>query len=202
MPGLFGPTIAEAWSALAQQTGAEFQDGNFFLAPVVVYDHQQWQMRLDTFTVSTGKSSTTYTRLRAPYMAQDDLIFKLMRKGFFGKIGDLLGMQDIRTGDSSFDDEFTVKGNNEVIIRELLNEEVKYQLGRHTQIHLENKQKKRDFKQALPEAVRILYYQQTGIQKDVEQLVAMFDLLAVTLDRLVAIGSASPESPGISVRRS
>src|SRR5947199_210805 len=68
-----------------------------------------WTVTLDTHVVSNGETSTTYTRMRAPYVNPDGFRFTIYRKGFFSDLGKLLGMQDIEVGDPEFDEAFILK---------------------------------------------------------------------------------------------
>src|SRR5215213_4527322 len=101
---LFGPSRAEIWSLLAQQIGAEFKQGDGWTGRSRV-DAQvgQWIVTLDTFTVSTGKSTITFTRLRAPYVNRDGFRFTITRAGIFNPIARALGFQDVEVGDPAFD---------------------------------------------------------------------------------------------------
>jgi hypothetical protein len=44
-----------------------------------------------------------------------------------------------------------------------------------------------------------LHFQVVGVIKDVERLKSLFDLFAVTLDRLCRIGSGRDEEPGVAL---
>jgi hypothetical protein len=50
--------------------------------------------------------------MRAPFVNKDGLYFKIYRKGIFSSIGRFFGMQDLEIGDSFFDGNFIIKGNN------------------------------------------------------------------------------------------
>lgn len=65
---------------------------------------------IDIYTVSTGKSSTTYTRGRVRYPIPHGPIYRIYREGIFSTLGKALGTQDIVLGnDSLFDKLFMVK---------------------------------------------------------------------------------------------
>jgi hypothetical protein len=101
---IFGPSKDEIWSSIAKDIGGKYIDGGFWKKDVLRYRHRDWEILLDTYTQSSGSgsnhSSTTYTRMRAPFVNKDGLYFKIYRKGIFSSIGRFFGMQDLEIGDS------------------------------------------------------------------------------------------------------
>lgn len=79
---LFGPSQVEIWGQLAKETGANFES-DFWTGTKVVARHKQWTLTLDTYAVRHGKSSTTYTRMRAPFVNPDGFRFTVYRKSLF-----------------------------------------------------------------------------------------------------------------------
>jgi hypothetical protein len=75
----------------------------------------------DYYVVSNGKSSTTYTRVRAAAAGAPNLRLSVYKEGFFSSLGKALGTQDIQVGDPLFDDLFMVKSNDEALCRAWLN---------------------------------------------------------------------------------
>jgi hypothetical protein len=72
---------------------------------------------IDTFTISNGKSSTMYTRLRTTAMEAMPLDARVYRETIFGALGDLFGTQDVKVGDPSFDASFVVKASHDDLVR-------------------------------------------------------------------------------------
>jgi hypothetical protein len=64
----FGPSKDEVWQLLSQEIGAEFVKGGLWKGNKFQAHVKPWSITLDTYTVSTGKSHVTYTRMRAPYI--------------------------------------------------------------------------------------------------------------------------------------
>ena len=95
---LFGPSREEIWRQFCAQTDGKYIDGDFWKRDKVEAAHGQWIVTLDTYVVSTGKSTITYTRMRAPYVNPDGFTFTVYRKGFFSELGIWLGMQDVKVG--------------------------------------------------------------------------------------------------------
>src|SRR3954466_1606815 len=118
---LFGPSKDEIWSLLAQQIGGQFTAGEGGTGRSRV-DAQvgQWVVTLDTFVVSTGKSTVTFTRMRAPFVNRDGFRFTVTRAGILSPIARALGFQDVQVGDPAFDEAFVVKSSDEPRVRTFL----------------------------------------------------------------------------------
>lgn len=85
--GLFGPSKKEIWQQLSDEIHAKYIDGGFGTVDKVEAYVDKWIITLDTYTVSTGKSSITYTGIRAPFINLDNFYFKIYNKGLFSNIG-------------------------------------------------------------------------------------------------------------------
>jgi len=198
---LFGPSKDEIWSQLSQEIGADYQKGGFFTSGKVIITYKQWEITLDTYTVSDGKTSHTYTRLRAPYVNQDGFRFNIYRKSVFSGLGKLLGMQDIEIGDAFFDEEFIIQGTPEEQVRRLLqNADICQRIQNQPNIHFQVKDDEGWFRKKFPEGVDELYFQTYGVIKDQQRLKDLFDLFSVVLDELCRMGSAYTSEPGVSLR--
>lgn len=195
---IFGPSKGEIWSQLANDIGGQYEKGGILGTDALRYRAGQWEITLDTFIVSTGKSSATYTRMRAPFINKDGLYFKIYRECLFSAIGKMFGMQDIEIGNRDFDNGFIVKGNNADKVRLLLHD---------TQLILLMQQQpgicfgvKNDdgwFGSQFPRGVDELYFQCYGIIKDEARLKSLFEMFSITLQRLVQIDSAYDNDPNI-----
>lgn len=193
---LFGPSRAEVWSALSEELGGEFEAGGLVRGAKVRVKVSEWTVTLDTYTVSTGQSSVTYTRMRAPYVNRDGFRFTIYRKTVFSDIGKLFGVQDVEIGHPDFDRDYVIKGNDEEKLRRLFSSRAIRDLIRaQPRIHLQVKDDEGRFAVEFPEGVDELYFRATGVIKDLERLKALFTLFAVVLDALCHIGSAYEDDP-------
>lgn len=195
---LFGPSKKEVWSQLAEQISGNFVNGGFMGRDKVVANTGQWTITLDTYTVSTGKSSVTYTRMRAPYVNKDGFRFTIYRSGFFTAVGEMLGMSDIKIGDPAFDEAFVIKANSEEKVRSLLSDaNIQMLMGAQPRIRVQVKDDEGWFGAQFPQGVDELCFVAVGIIKDLDLLRALFELFAALLHQLCHIGSAYENDPGI-----
>ncbi len=197
---LFGPSQNEIWHQLCTEIGADFVEGGFWRGNKVQARVGEWTVTLDTYTVSTGKSQVTYTRMRAPYVNTDGFRFTVYRKNIFSGIGKLFGMQDIEVGDPEFDRDFILKANDETKAMALfLNEKIRRLIQSQPNIHLEVKDDEGWFGARFPEGVDEVRYQVVGVIKDIERLKSLYELFAEVLNTLCRLGSAYEKDPQVTI---
>ena len=199
---LFGPGRDEIWQQFAAAVGGSFSEGGFWNGSRVEAGHGQWVVTLDTYTVSTGKSSVTYTRMRAPYVNPGGFRFNIYRQGFFSHLGKKLGMQDVTVGYPEFDEDFIIKGNDEWKLRQLFaNEKIRDLISAQPDIHFSVRDDEEKFwgGRNFPSGVDELYFQVVGVIKDVDRLKLLYDLFSETLDALCRIGAANENDPGVKL---
>ena len=203
LKSIFGPSKNEIWSQIAADMGEEFIEGGFLKgSPALIYKHGEWQIRLDTYTKDSGNSNRTYTRVRAPFINKDELYFKIYREGFFSDMGKFLGMQDIKTGDPFFDEQFIIKSNNRKKLKLFLADpKMKELIQGQPKIHLEIRDDEGWFGADFPEGVDELYFECVGVIEETERLKSLFDLFSVSLMRLVQIDSAYEDDPEVDLSR-
>jgi hypothetical protein len=198
---LLGPSREQMWRQLCGQINGRYIEGGFWKSDKVEAAHRQWTITLDTYTVSSGESSTTYTRMRALYVNPDGFRFTIHRKNIFSDIGQWLGMQDVEVGFEDFDRDFVIKGTSDTKLRQLFaNTRLRELIAAQPAIRFGVKKPGRGwFRAAFPEGVDELNFEVGGIIKDIERLKALYQLFAQTLDQLCQIGSASETRPNVTV---
>jgi hypothetical protein len=197
---LFGPSREEIWRQLSTEVGARYVEGGFGKGDKIHATHGEWTITLDSYAVSTGKTHTVYTRMRAPYVNPLGFRFTIYRRGLFSDLGKWLGMQDIEVGDAPFDQDFIVKGTDESQVRAFLsNQKIRELIARQPAIHFTVKDDEGWFGPSFPEGVDELYFAVPGIIKDIERLKLLYELFAETLDQLCRTGSAYEGSPNVTV---
>lgn len=198
--GFFGPSKKEVWRQLSEEINGDMVDGGFWKGNRVEGRHNNWIIYLDTYTVSTGKSSITYTRMRAPFINKDNFFFKIYNSGFFSDVGKALGMQDIEVGYEDFDRDYVIQGNDENLVNKLFsNPEIRELITYQPRIKLEIKKSEGIFGPAFTENEGELYFLVTGVMKDIDLLKKLFELFSNVLDELELIGSASGEAPHVQL---
>lgn len=199
---LFGPSKEEIWSQIANEVGGKFIDGGFWKKDALHFRHKEWTIVLDTYTQQHGKGSTTYTRIRAPFVNKDGLYFNIHRENVFSSIGKFFGSKDILVDDPYFDEEFVIKGNSPDQIRKLLkSDKLKQLLSSIPKVHFKIKDDDAGlFSSSFPEGVDVLYFESVGVIKNTETLRKLFLLFCTVLERLVQIDSAYEDDPFIDLK--
>jgi hypothetical protein len=198
--GIFGPSRKEVWKQLSEEINADYFEGNFFEGPRIEYKHKNWTIYLDTYTVSTGKSSTTYTRMRVPFINQKKFLFKIYRRGVFSNIGKALGMQDIEIGYDYFDNDYIIKGNDEILLRRFFqNHKMRNLIEKQSRILLEIKDNEGRFGPKFNDNESELYFMVIGVIKDKERIKNLFELFVKIMDELETIGITVNQVPEVKL---
>lgn len=196
----FGPSREEIWRKLSDDLRARYVDGGWSRSDRVEVTHGDWTLTLDTYTVSTGKTTVVYTRMRAPYVNPEKFRFTIYRRGFFSDIGKTFGMQDVEVGDPAFDQDFIVKGTDDARLRSLFSSpRLRELIRQQPHIHLSVRDDDGWFGGRFPDRVDVLTFTVVGVIKDVDRLKALFDLFATTLDELCRIGAAYDSDPEVKL---
>lgn len=198
--GFFGPSKKEVWQQLADEIEANYINNGFLENDRVEAYIGNWIIVLDTYAVQTGKTYTTYTRIRAPFISYSDFYFKIYRTGLFNGIRKILGMEDIEIGHESFDEEFVIKSNSKDKVRVLFaNENIRDLIQFQPKIHLEIRDDEGFFKGHFPKNADELYFEANDVIKDIDRLKGLFKLFELTLKELCNIGIAGSEYPEVRV---
>lgn len=198
--GLFGTSRKEVWKQLSEEINASYIEGGPFKGPRIEYKHNIWTIYLDTYTVSTGKSNITYTRMRVPFVNNKKFLFKIYRKGVFSNIGKALGMQDIEIGYDYFDNDYIIKGNDELLLRKLFhNYKIQNLIENQSRILLEIKDNEGRFGPKFKDNESELYFVVIGVIKDKEKLKNLFELFVQILDEFEMIGITIHQTPEVKL---
>lgn len=194
----FGRSKTEIWRRLSEELGGTMTAS--WRGEKVQVQHEQWVLTLDTYVVMANNTPLFFTRMRAPFINASVFRFSIRRRNVFSDIATWLGAQDVEIGNPEFDHAFVVKSSHEPRVRELLRDETLLrQLQQQPTLSLTVKDDEGWFGAKFPEHVDELYVSVHGVIKDIERLKDLFELFAVTLDRLAATGSAEPVAPDVTL---
>lgn len=199
--GIFEKPKIEEWIQLSEELNANYIESSFFLGPRIEYIYNNWIIYLDVYTVSSGKTtSTTYTRMRLPFINPRKFHFEVYRKGPFSNIGKSLGMQDIEIGYDSFDNEFVIKGNDEVLLRRLLiNNDIRNLIEIQPRIHFEIKDNEGMLGPKFNDNESELFFHVGDLIIDKDKLKNLFELFIKVIDEFEMIGITVNQTPEVKL---
>jgi hypothetical protein len=167
-----------ALRSIASETGCTFEDGGMFGTPRVSGNFRGRNIVLDSYTERThhytGKhhhdSSTTYTRIQVNHSGNISGEINIYPETFFSIIGKKLGMQDIQTGNPTFDKVFIVKGSSESQVKSI--------------IDLDVQQKLLDLKVGIQILPGRVYFRNVGLIKDKTRLLNILNAMMALAERV------------------
>jgi hypothetical protein len=187
---IFGPGQNEVWGSLASDLKCEFTPSGWFQRGRIDLLRDGIFITLDTYTVSNGKSSTVYTRMRSPFYNHNNYEMNIYRKGFFSDVGIVLGMQNNIIDDYEFSDSFVIQGNPENMVKQFLSDNKIRELINHQKsIQLKIKVNSGLIWKQYPERVDELYFQCKGVIKEYDRLKHLFQLFITSIDTLEKINN-------------
>ena len=192
---LFGRHKREIWRELAQQLDASFFKGKWTKPDRVEAWHGNWMITIDTFVID----KVVFTRIRAPYVNRDDFTFKIYRQHAGHQVGKLFGLKDLIVGHPEFDREFIIQGSDQRKLEMMFaNPDIRALMRFQPKILLQLRPDAPLFQKKFPRGVNEVYFHVSGILRDLEQLHDLYDLFALTLDHLCAIGTAYEDDPNFA----
>jgi hypothetical protein len=106
----------------------------------------------------------------------------------------------VEVGVEDFDADFVIKGTDEARLRQLFSDpHIRELIALQRDIHFTVKDDEGWFGTKFPDGVDELYFQVSGVIKDVERLKLLYDLFAETLDALCRMGSAYESAPDVTL---
>lgn len=102
--------IRVSWQTAAKRLKLRHYPGNIFNPGIIVGTYDTHHVKISTFSRGTGKDSQTYTKFSLNYAKPLKFKFRLTKQNILHSFGKIFGMEDIETGDESFDKKVLVQG--------------------------------------------------------------------------------------------
>ena len=184
----------EAFQAAASELDATFVAGKRSSGDQVHLEHGPWKVILDTYVVSTGQTTVTYSRARALYVARDDFTLRVSRRNIFTRIAELFGFYGLLVGDQELGRKYTIKSSNDPRARSLMGDRrLRELIMAQPSLRLEIRRLPWGKRRKMGDGVRAVAVQTTGVIKEPDRLADYVRLVAATLDQLARIGRARHE---------
>jgi len=182
------PTMAETWAELADRLEGSVTTSKKGKPKGIEFPHDGRIVTVDTYTVSTGQSSVTYSRARLALVVTDEFRCKIFSANLFTALGVRFGMQDMTVGRRELDKRYVFQGSSESTVRSLvLGTRVGQLLTEKPTARLEVKPLDRKLRKVHGEDARQVVVQ-TGMLKEVTKLQRLADLCTATSDQIVRLG--------------
>ena len=138
--------------------------------------------------------------MRVPFINTKKFNFKIYRRGLTSNIGKALGMQDIEIGYDYFDNDYIIKGNDEILLRRLFqNHNIRDLIEKQSRILLEIKDNEGRFGPKFNDNESEIYFVVTGVIKDNERLKNLFDLFELVINELEMMGITVNQTPEVTL---
>ncbi len=99
-----------------------------FAPPTLGGDVRGRHLRVYNYSTGSGKNRTTWCALALAVRNPGNLTLRVSRENMFTRAGRIFGVDDVATGDASFDKEFYVKSNDPAYVHAAFLPEVRSQI--------------------------------------------------------------------------
>jgi hypothetical protein len=179
----------QAWATLAAAHDGAVELGRWGRIKTVRVPHGDWAITLDSYVVSTGKTTSTFTRLRVPIRTRTDFRMRIFRENVFARMAKWFGMSDVSVPDPEIDRKFIVQTsvasfvNTLVLDRKFASALLALPSGRLEVAPVRRRGRR------VPETVELRWIT-GGLLNDTDKLENALKLVRATLDGLVRAGVA------------
>ena len=118
--------LLESYRQLARRFGGHAERGGWLGLPTAIFRHNNTCVSVDVFSTG-GRSPTHYTQVHF-YWQQPVVRCEIYPEGYWTRMGKFFGIEDIEIGSPEFDNEFVIKGNDPMAIRQVLNPNVQWKI--------------------------------------------------------------------------
>ena len=98
--------IRKAWTQVAEVLGGDYDPAKRTIDAVI----EGIEVRLDTYTVTTGQVTISYARTTTKTTSSNKLA--ISRSGKLSEFAKKLGLQDLTIGDAAYDEAFIIKSDD------------------------------------------------------------------------------------------
>jgi hypothetical protein len=185
------------WMELAEERKGDFVDGTTLVKMTLPIKAKPWTLSMQMHSSPIGSSLNETTIIAAPFVARHPLTFAIRNTKTVEEIAKVFGMQDIIVGDSAFDKEYIIQGNNVEMVRELFSvAELRESIEGQKAINLcVADQHNKHFSFTPTERVHVLTFTEKGAINSFDRLTSLESLFTITLDLLHSLGVATLEDP-------
>lgn len=187
------PDREEVWRAAAEELGGSFVPARGRRSDALRVDSGPWRIAVDTEAVSTGTSSTVFTRARAFYAGRRELRLKVVpRRPWHRWMEAVRGRRPFPVSPALLD-RWTISGTPPARIPSVLSPGLVQALGGVPEARLDVGPASRRMRRRLGAGVGMVRCRTGGVVTKESVLVIMVTVVSHSLDALHRIGEASRE---------
>lgn len=189
------------WMDLAEESQGQFDEGPNGVRVRLPLEQTPWTVTIKMNEHGLPPKPREQTLIAVPFKAERHFSFAIHNKTWLEEIAKPFGLQDIEIGDTQFDAEYIVQGNDPVLVKELLADELKDLIAEQGAVRLaiHNDTPRLAQHGTVPGGVSVLTLTENTAINSFERLSALKELARATLYELVRIKAASKVDPGFII---
>lgn len=126
--GLFGVTFKDMIEEYSQSCNGIISKGGIMNPIYMTFEHNNHTIKVETYMFMAGNVPITYFRVSSIFEELKTFDIKISREGMFSSVSKFLGAMDIQIDHEEFDKRFMIKGNDEELVRKVLDDKLRESL--------------------------------------------------------------------------
>lgn len=126
--GLFTDNFKDMLEEYSQSCNGSIHNGGIMHPNYMTFEYNNHIIKVDTFTFMAGNVPITYFRTSAIFEELKTFDLKINREGMLSSVSKFFGAMDIQIDHKEFDDRFMIKGNDEELVKKVLDDKLRESL--------------------------------------------------------------------------
>lgn len=195
------PELLEVWRHLVGGLGGEVELTAKGKPRRAYIPHRNWTIVLDIYTVSSGTTSSTYTRIRALFVRDGGFTLRVTRRNPFHALAPLFRWGGVQVGYGQLDRALFVRSDRPEVARAALRgTSLGQRLIRDPRLKLLVTRPGKRIRKIAGDTVGEVQLLAGGQLRDLARLRGLVEVVMATLDELERLGPALPDSvPNVEI---
>lgn len=194
--GVFGMNFKDMLEEYADTCGGKLHKAGIMHPEHMTFEHNNHTIKVESYTYIAGNVPRTHFRVSALYYEIKTLELRITLGGFLASVTKMFGAQDIQIDHPDFDDKYIIKGNDEMLIKHLLDDNLRASIIDADRLILYVSSGGTFSGINVPQGMKAMIMDYDGIPKDTESMTKYIDVIKCAVDSLISLGVAQSKNDG------
>lgn len=192
--GVFGMNFKDMLEEYADTCGGSIHKAGLMHPEHMIFEHNNHTIKVESYTYMAGNIPITHFRASALYYEIKPLELRITREGLLSSFSKMFGAQDIEINHPDFDDKYIIKGNDEILIKQLLDDKLRASIIEADRPILYVSSGGALSGMKVPQGMKAMIVDYDGMPKDTDIMAKYIDVIKFAVDSMIASGVAESKN--------